>query len=126
MYSVARFLSVQMPDDQCEQLGAELNNVIPGAYHGPRARGDGFACDVSHASSWHEQHAAIVRFIHRAAPVVAKAQAEGVTVSVDVGVDPEDRADRPYVSCVIDPLLGRVLAEANVQLEITIYAGASD
>ncbi len=63
MYTVVRFLREPFDQKLLESIGEGLNRLIPGTYDGIRARGDGFACDVSSSDLWFDHHAAIERFI---------------------------------------------------------------
>lgn len=122
MYTVIRFVGASELQEELLAVGAQMNVVQPGVYEGPRARGDGFACDVSSDASWIEHESAIIRFLRDFATSVERAIALGARVEIDTAIEPQDRKDLCLSIAMSHVFLGTVAA-TKASFEISIYEG---
>lgn len=99
-------------------IAAAMNEAEPGIVS-PRARGDGFAGDVSRSDDWREHLTAIARLLDRhgaALSVIA-----GADVVIDVALDPDGAGS--YTSVGLPPALAARLGALGIAFVVTAYRG---
>lgn len=122
MYTVIRFLGKPECLSVLIEIGTAMNAVRTGIYPGLRKAGDGFCCEVCCSPGWGEHQLAILRFIADLGEFIDKAIKGGAIVTVDVAVEPEDRASGTPIlvlPCGHDLLVA--LASCGAELEMSIY-----
>lgn len=122
MYTVIRFLGGADRLSMLMKTGEEMNAIRNGVYVGPRKPGDGFSCEICSDKSWKNHQIAILAFISDFGKLIKKSVDAGVSVTIDIAVEPEDvEEQRPIlVLCHGSDLLSG-LSSCGVALELSIY-----
>lgn len=121
MYTIVRFTRQPSVRDLFDEVGAHLNETCPGAYSGIRRAGDGFSTEICDSDSWEDHLKTIIGFLRKVKSSIEFAHLRGVSVCVDVAVEPEDLR-RETIACLrADTLLIAMLAETGVEFEVSIY-----
>jgi hypothetical protein len=123
MYSIFRFTIERGRMVSLEQIGLDMNSLIPGIYQGPRRAGDGFACDLSSSKDWRDHQKATTDFVNTFQGHIRQAQAIGARATVDMALGAEDLGV-PIKGLHFGPEFMRLLSANAAALEVTIYTGA--
>lgn len=123
VYTVARFLLEDRDPSAWTPLLEELRAALPEASVELRARGrrDGVAVELCRSDDGAAHLAAALDFLRRSRRSIERAAAEGVSVGIDMAIEPEDRRRRPYVSVAFPPELLLEAGRLGVGLETTHY-----
>jgi hypothetical protein len=124
MYSIFRFTIDRTRLGELDEIGRDMNILTPKIYQGLRRAGDGFACDLSWSKSWRDHQKAATDFISLFQGHIRQALAIGALTAVDMALRGEDLSV-PVKSVHFGANFLQVLASAGVDLEITVYTGAS-
>ena len=120
MYTVIRFSDTAGTND-LPRLGEQLNQLVPGSYTGLDRVPNRFSCSVCQEDDWALHHKAIIDILSRCAELITNAQEKGITIDVDVAVDPDDYCARMITELALDLDLVDLLSNLRVSLEISIY-----
>lgn len=122
MYTVMRFSAdTSTPEAVLERLGASVNLFVAGAFERLDHAGNRFSMSVSAADNWGAHVEAIKALVQELKDVIGEAQARGVSVTIDVAVEPEDLNGKPLVSCEVSATLLHELAQHDVSIAFTFY-----
>lgn len=98
-------------------IAAAMNEAGPGIVS-PRARGDGFAGDVSRSDDWGEHLTAIARLLDRHGAALSVIAGD---VVIDVALDPDGPG--AYTSVGLPPALAARLGALGIAFVVTAYRG---
>lgn len=122
VYTVIRFTGSGDKLPALEMVGISMNEKRPGVYEGIRAARDGFACGLSIAPEWEGHKRAVLCFLEEFSDQIIEARRAGVSLTVDVAVEPEDLKPCPQVRVLRgDPDFLASLSAKGVAIEISIY-----
>jgi hypothetical protein len=122
MYTVARFRGDASAVDRLLEIGEAMNSLRPAIFTGLHRGGSGFVCDVYKDGSWLDHERAIGGFLAEFAGPIQQARDAGITVTIDVALDVEDRERATAYVCIrFEVSLLLALGSAGVRLEITSY-----
>lgn len=82
---------------------------------------------ISTADSWHAHLVEIRALVHAMTPVISKARTLGISVEIDVKIEPEDgqHANSPYTSVAIPhAVLSDLGEQGRISLVVTSYPSA--
>jgi len=122
MYTVARFTTDSSNLAVVEDIGNRINKIRPDSFVGIRKAGDGFAFGLCADEGWFQHREAVLRFVELAGPIVKSSIELHVSATIDVAIEPEDRANGATLIVVrLDPDLMRELSECGIAIEISRY-----
>lgn len=125
MYTVARFVGNSASDETLVEIGQALNDIRNGLFERLDRRGHRFSVSISTADSWHAHLVDIRAFVHAMAPVISEAQSLGISVEIDVAVEPEDKHENnPYTSVTVPHAVLTELGGHGITLVVTSYSSA--
>jgi len=126
MYTVVRFCADEScSDETLMEFGARLDSIVPNSYEGRLDRiGRRFSKGVSTKDDWAANLDEALQFIRKITSIAEGVRASGISVEIDMAVEPEDLRGRLPLSCGVTPDILAELARAEIALAITIYGEA--
>src|SRR5690242_9695291 len=122
MYTVVRFTGDPVLRDEIAQLGRAMNSLRANIFSGIRKRGDGFSCEICTDRSWEVHANEILRFVAEFSEFIQQAYQIGVSVTIDIAIEPEDRDSGSSVFVLgCSPILLSAMSSAGLRMEISIY-----
>jgi hypothetical protein len=121
MYSVVRFTASPPCLAALADVGTSMNAIRAGTYCGFRKAGDGFACTLSDSVDPEEHEIALRRFIDDFAEPLKAASALGASVTVDIAIEPEDRAGASVSVLRWESEMLQTAGASGLALEVSVY-----
>lgn len=122
MYTVIRFVASPECMGKLVEIGMAMNAVQAGIHTGLRKAGDGFCFEICESPQWSEHQREILGILTKFGEFVKNAVQDGVSVTVDIAVEPEDRESGGAIlvlRCERDLLAA--LASCGAELEVSMY-----
>jgi hypothetical protein len=127
MYSIFRATSEKVSIDFINKIGETMNTKKKDIYKGLRKSRDGFVCDISKSSLWATQIQEIKYFIEIFKDDIKLLKSTGYEVVIDIAIDPTDLSKQTYgLFLYHDNVFIKILFEAEIDYEISIYKGDSN
>lgn len=122
MYTVIRVTADGARLEEFWAIGESMNEVRAHMFQGLRRAGDGFSCDICDDAHWSTHRTEILKFMDEFSISLQMAQTLGVSVTIDVAIEPEDIHESAPVEAIrCDSAFLRVLADRGVDLEFSMY-----
>jgi hypothetical protein len=123
MFTVMRFLD-KSGAINLEALGATLDRTCPGLFDGLDRVPRRFSCSLCSENGWRAHRQAILATVTKCDETIKQAQKLGVSVSLDIAIEPEDYHGLVMLELPFDQEILGFLHTRVIDVTITIYGSA--
>lgn len=120
MYTVVRF-SHPASAEPLHTFAQQLDLAAPGLFTGMDRVPNRFSCTVASGGDWEVHRRAVLELFSGHHALLEAAAGSGISVCIDVAIDPEDYASRLFAQVGVDPELAEWLVRSGVSLLFTVY-----
>jgi 3-dehydroquinate synthetase len=125
MYTVFRVRDPLNRIELVEQVGRELNEIVPGSFTGldrGKSVGTRFSCSILQSDDWEQHQDAMFRFMETCSGVLERSRGIGFAVSMDMAVDVEVSNRLRIMSFQIGMRLAEAIVRFQVPFTVSVYA----
>jgi len=108
-------------DENLAGIGAALNGVRAGQFERLDRVGGRFSISLSSSDTWQAHLIAIREFVHSMSEPISASVGLGISVEIDVALEPEDLVAKDFVSFALPSMVLKELGTRGVALVFTSY-----